>query len=132
MTGIVKMDHTLFSVVQHCITYCTLFASTLQLRCAVCAHRAYMLMQVVVARLPIGGAPCLQIRVGRFDSGPRLHHFSLEINKIAPQGAFCCVRFWDLYPLRHLGSMSMRPVIAIGHHPTLLGKSKWRRQNDIQ
>ena len=35
----------------------------------------------------------LQIRVGRFDSGPRLHHFSLEINKTAPQGAFCCVRF---------------------------------------
>jgi hypothetical protein len=26
----------------------------------------------------------LQIRVGRFDSGPRLHHFSFEINKIAP------------------------------------------------
>jgi hypothetical protein len=42
------------------------------------------------------------------------------------------VRFWDLYPLRHLGSMSMRPVNAIGHHSTLLGKSKWRRQNDIQ
>jgi hypothetical protein len=33
----------------------------------------------------------LQIRVGRFDSGPRLHNFSLEINKTAPQGAFCCV-----------------------------------------
>jgi hypothetical protein len=37
----------------------------------------------------------LQIRVGRFDSGPRLHHFSLEINKTAPQGAFCCVLTQD-------------------------------------
>ena len=35
----------------------------------------------------------LQIRVCLFDSGPRVHHFFLEINKIAPQGAFYCVRF---------------------------------------
>ena len=31
------------------------------------------LLQVVVARWPSVFVPCLQIRVGRFDSGPRLH-----------------------------------------------------------
>jgi hypothetical protein len=78
------MNCTLFSVVQHCIMYCTPFASTLQLRYAVCAHRVRRLLQVVVARWPSVFVPCLQIRVGRFDSGPRLHHFFPEINKIAP------------------------------------------------
>jgi len=73
MTGIVKMVQTLFSVVQHCNTYCTLFVIALQLRCAVCAHRAYMLMQVIDVRCYSVFVPCLQIRVGRFDSGPRLH-----------------------------------------------------------
>jgi hypothetical protein len=67
----------------------------LQLRYAVCAHRVWRLLQVVVARWPSVFVPCLQIRVGRFDSGPRLHHFSLEINKTAPQGAFCCVLTQD-------------------------------------
>ena len=75
---------TLVSVMQRCITYHTLFASTLQLRYAVCAHRVRRLLQVVVARWPSVFVPCLQIRVGRFDSGPRLHHFFPEINKIAP------------------------------------------------
>jgi hypothetical protein len=42
------------------------------------------------------------------------------------------VRFGDLSQLRHLGSMSMRPFHAIGHHPTVVGQSKGRRQNDIQ
>ena len=37
-----------------------------------CAHPDSRVVQVVDARWPIGGAPCLQIRVGRFDSGPRL------------------------------------------------------------
>ena len=64
---------TIFTVVQHCITYRTPFANTLQLRYAVCTHRVCRLLQVVVARWPIGVAPRLQIRVGRFDSGPRLH-----------------------------------------------------------
>ena len=40
----------------------------------------FSLNGVVAKRLCTG----LQIRVGRFDSGPRLHHFSFEINKIAP------------------------------------------------
>ena len=39
----------------------------------------------------------LQIRVGRFDSGPRLHHFSFEINKIAPLRGFLLCAFWVLY-----------------------------------
>ena len=64
---------TLVTVVQHCITYRTPFANTLQLRYAVCAHRVCRLLQVVVARWPSVFVPCLQIRVGRFDSGPRLH-----------------------------------------------------------
>ena len=38
----------------------------------------------------------LQIRVGRFDSGPRLHHFSFEINNLAPKGAFCFVTLMRL------------------------------------
>ena len=77
-------------------TRCTPFANALQLRFTVCAHRVRRMLQVVVAGFNSVVLPCLQIRVGRFDSGPRLHHFSLEINKIAPQGAFCCARFWDL------------------------------------
>ena len=36
------------------------------------AHRAGRVMQVVAARKPSVVGPCLQIRVGRFDSGPRL------------------------------------------------------------
>jgi hypothetical protein len=69
---------TLVSVVQRCITYHTLFASTLQLRYAVCAHRVRRLLQVVVARWPSVFVPCLQIRVGRFDSGPRLQITALS------------------------------------------------------
>ena len=51
---------------------CTPFESWLQLRYAVCAHRVCRLLQVVVARWPSVFVPCLQIRVGRFDSGSRL------------------------------------------------------------
>ena len=89
----------------------------------------FFLAQGAVAKRLCTG---LQIRVGRFDSGPRLHHFSPEINKTAPKGAFCCVRYGDLSQLRHLGSMSMKPVHAMDHHPATVGQSKGRRRNDIQ
>ena len=69
-------------------TRCTLFAITLQLCFTVCAHRVRRMLQVVVAGFNSVFVPCLQIRVGRFDSGPRLHIFFSEISKIAPQGAF--------------------------------------------
>ena len=69
---------TLVTVVQHCITYRTPFANALQLRYAVCAHRVCRLLQVVVARWSSVFVPCLQIRVGRFDSGPRLQFTALS------------------------------------------------------
>jgi len=68
------MVYTLLSVLQRFIAYHTLYACSLQVRYADCVHRMRRLLQVVVARLPIGVAPRLQIRVGRFDSGPSLHH----------------------------------------------------------
>ena len=61
-------------------TRCTLFASTLQLSFAVCAHRVRRMLQVVVAGFNSVVLPCLQIRVGRFDSGPRL-----QITALNPQ-----------------------------------------------
>ena len=69
---------TLVTVVQHCITYRTPFANTLQLRYAVCAHRVRRMLQVVVAGFNSVVLPCLQIRVGRFDSGPRLQITALS------------------------------------------------------
>ena len=42
--------------------------------CAVCARRASRPAQVVVARLSSVSGPRLQIRLARFDSGPRLQH----------------------------------------------------------
>ena len=63
---------TLFVVATSSKTRCTLFAITLHLSCAVCAHRVRRMVQVVVAGLNSVVLPCLQIRVGRFDSGPRL------------------------------------------------------------
>jgi hypothetical protein len=59
-------------------THCTLFASTLQLRFAVCAHRVRRMLQLVVAGFNSVVLPCLQIRVGRFDSGPRLQIAALS------------------------------------------------------
>ena len=50
-------------------TLCTNAAAKLS---AVCAHRKCRVVQVVVARWPSVFVPCLQIRVGRFDSGPSL------------------------------------------------------------
>ncbi len=63
---------TLVSAVQRYITHCTLFAITLQLCCAVCAHRVRRVLQSVVALWPSVFVPCLQIRLAQFDSGSRL------------------------------------------------------------
>jgi len=94
---------TLVSVVQRCITYHTLFASTLQLRYAVCAHRVRRMLQVVVARWPSVFVPCLQIRVGRFDSGPRLQIAALSSFEL--RAVFFDVKRWrssniDLDPVQ--------------------------------
>ena len=59
-------------------TRCTLFLNALQLRYAVCAHRVRRMLQVVVAGFNSVVLPCLQIRVGRFDSGPRLQITALS------------------------------------------------------
>ena len=59
-------------------TRCTLFLNALQLRYAVCAHRVRRMLQVVVAGFNSVVLPCLQIRVGRFDSGPRLQIAALS------------------------------------------------------
>jgi len=77
------MVYTFLSVLQRCIAYHTLFVCSLQVRYADCVHRMRRLLQVVVARLPIGVAPRLQIRVGRFDSGPRLHLNAVNAHALA-------------------------------------------------
>ena len=79
-------------------TRCTLFAGTLHLRFTVCAHRVRRMLQVVVAGFNSVVLPCLQIRVGRFDSGPRLQ-ISLPRIKKAPSGAFCLLPFKSLFGL---------------------------------
>ena len=55
-------------------THSTLCADRLGQRAAVCARPAWRLAQSVVARWPSVSVPCLQIRLARFDSGPRLQH----------------------------------------------------------
>ena len=69
-------------------TRCTLFASTLQLSFAVCAHRVRRMLQVVVAGFNSVVLPCLQIRVGRFDSGPRLQISLLKLSRLPREGLF--------------------------------------------
>ena len=56
------------------------------------AHRAGRVVQVVVARWPSVFAPCLQIRVGRFDSGPRLQNLPSHLQSSPHLRAFCMVR----------------------------------------
>ena len=60
-------------------TLCTDAAAKLS---AVCAHRKCRVLQVVVARLPSVLAPCLQIRVGRFDSGPSLQLKRITVHSV--------------------------------------------------
>ena len=73
-TGIVKMVCTIYSSALHCITLRTLFTNTLLQCCKDCAHRKLHAVQSKCARWSSVFVPCLQIRVGRFDSGSRLHH----------------------------------------------------------
>ena len=61
--------------------------------CADYAHRVCRVVQVVVARLCSVVLPCLQIRVGRFDSGPRLQHIA--------QLASAVVHFFCLHAPAH-------------------------------
>ena len=55
-------------------TLSTLCAGRLGQRAAVCARRVARPAQVVAARWPSVVGPRLQIRLARFDSGPRLQH----------------------------------------------------------
>ena len=74
LTGIVKMVCTITSSALHCTTLRTLFTNAL-LQCRKdCAHRKLHAVQSKCARWSSVFVPCLQIRVGRFDSGSRLHH----------------------------------------------------------
>ena len=72
LTGIVKMVCTITSSALHCTTLRTLFTNAL-LQCRKdCAHRKLHAVQSKCARWSSVFVPCLQIRVGRFDSGSRL------------------------------------------------------------
>ena len=74
LTGIVKMVCTITASALHCTTLRTLFTNTLLQCCKDCAHRKLHAVQSKCARWSSVFVPCLQIRVGRFDSGSRLHH----------------------------------------------------------
>ena len=73
LTGIVKMVCTITSSALHYRTLRTLFTNTLLQCCKDCAHRKLHAVQSKCARWSSVFVPCLQIRVGRFDSGSRLH-----------------------------------------------------------
>ena len=97
MMGIVKILLQAAHILVPLLMFCTLCLQAAVKVKAVYAHRVRRVVQVIDVRWPIGAAPCLQIRVGRFDSGPRLHHFSFEINNIAPLRGFLLCAFWVLY-----------------------------------
>ena len=65
---------TIKSSALHCTTLRTLFTNTLLQCCKDCAHRKLHAVQSKCARWSSVFVPCLQIRVGRFDSGSRLQH----------------------------------------------------------
>ena len=73
MMGIEKILFQIAYTLEPLLMLCTLCLQAAMKMKTVFAHRVRRVVQVVDARGPIGGAPCLQIRVGRFDSGPRLH-----------------------------------------------------------
>ena len=64
---------TIKSSALHCTTLRTLFINALLQCCKDCAHRNLHAVQSKCARWSSVFVPCLQIRVGRFDSGSRLH-----------------------------------------------------------
>ena len=69
---------TLASNATPCNTLCTLSSKT-QHKCLLnYAHRILKCVDSMQARWPSVFVPCLQIRVGRFDSGPRLHCIAKE------------------------------------------------------
>jgi len=73
-THIVKMVCTITSSALHFATLRTLFTNALLQCCKDCAHRKLHAVQSKCARWSSVFVPCLQIRVGRFDSGSRLQH----------------------------------------------------------
>ena len=77
MRGIAKILFTLKHTLVPLITLRTPCVNAAAKNRTDYAHRASRVMQVVDARKPSVVGPCLQIRVGRFDSGPRLQFFLL-------------------------------------------------------
>jgi hypothetical protein len=75
------MVTTQVNVKHTCKTQRTLLQVTLQKCCASFAHRVRRVLQSVDALEPSVFVPCLQIRVGRFDSGSRLHYFQFLLYK---------------------------------------------------
>ena len=88
MTGIAQIllpqAHTLVPLKTLC-TPCVQAAKKMK---ADYAHRVCRVVQVVVARLCSVVLPCLQIRVGRFDSGPRLQISRLKLTRQPRKGLF--------------------------------------------
>jgi hypothetical protein len=73
-----------------CAALRTLWENTLQKFCKSFAHQKTIGVQHKRTRLNSVSVPCLQIRVGRFDSGPRLQ----LIQKLSPERGyfFACMR----------------------------------------
>ena len=74
MTGIAKIPVPHWLTLRTLDTLSTLCAGRLGQRAAVFARRAARPAQVVAARWPSVVGPRLQIRLARFDSGPRLQY----------------------------------------------------------
>ena len=81
-------------------TLSTLCAGRLGQRAAVCARRAARPAQVVAARWPSVVGPRLQIRLARFDSGPRLQHKRITDSSV--------VRFFSSAHLRIFSGQAVR------------------------
>jgi hypothetical protein len=76
MRGIAKILFTLMHTLVPLLTLRTPCVNAAAKNRTDYAHRKCRVMQVVVARLCSVVLPCLQIRVGRFDSGPRLQYIA--------------------------------------------------------
>ncbi len=101
MRGIAKILFTLMHTLVPLITLRTPCVNAAAKNRTDYAHRASRVMQVVDARKPSVVGPCLQIRVGRFDSGPRL-----QINQALSAGMPKCFFVFELaQPSAKFGSL---------------------------
>jgi hypothetical protein len=111
MRGIAKILFTLMHTLVPLLTLRTPCVNAAAKNRTDYAHRKCRVMQHVVARLCSVSAPCLQIRVGRFDSGPRLQSMRIIDDSM--------VRFFSSAHSAH----SLHTFNAVKHLPQAVQKT---------